>query len=440
MTQPSALHAWPLTSAAAAIAAGKITARALAEAQLARIAATESIIEAWTTLDAGAVLADADRCDAAATRGPLHGIGVGVKDIVATRGFPTGMGSPAFAGHRPGADAACIARLATAGGYVFGKTVTTELGFMHPGKTRNPWNAQHTPGGSSSGSAAAVAAGHVCGAIGAQTNGSIIRPAAYCGVVGFKPTFGAIPFAGTFVFSPSLDTLGTFTRTVTDAVALAGALADPGIVPTAIALLSHPPRLALLRNFPWSNIEQDAADAIDTAVMRLQQHGAQATPVTLPSAAATANVTHRTIMLHEAAKALGQLQARERARLSQVLNAALDAGRAIDEHAYRAALVLRDRAIAELGQWLAPFDAIVSPPAPAGAPASLESTGDPACCTLWSLAGFPAITLPIGRDAAEMPLGMQLAAPAQADARLLAVAAWCEERLPFVGLVLEDRR
>jgi Asp-tRNA(Asn)/Glu-tRNA(Gln) amidotransferase A subunit family amidase len=422
-------HRWSLSFAATAIASHRITARALAEAELARIAATDDAIGAWTALDAAHIRREADRCDAAKSVAPLAGIGVGVKDIIATRALPTEMGSPIFAGHRPATDAACVARLIAAGAYVFGKTVTTEFAFMDPGKTRNPWHAAHTPGGSSSGSAAAVAAGHVAGALGTQTNGSIIRPAAYCGVVGFKPTLGAIPFDGANVFSESLDTLGTFTRTVADAARLASVLT--GSISSTLLQLDRPPRLAYLTGFPWTHVD---ADVLDDAMKRLRAEGAEIAPVTLPDELAAANVVHRTIMLFEGARNLGPLQQRDRSRLSVPLNDALDEGRAIDEGSYRLALEQRARAIATLAGWLQPYDAIVAPPAPAGAPADLLTTGDPSCCTLWSLAGFPALTLPIGHDKSGLPLGMQLAGSTGADARLLSVASWCEERLPFVGL------
>jgi Asp-tRNA(Asn)/Glu-tRNA(Gln) amidotransferase A subunit family amidase len=427
----TALHRWSLSFAAAAIASHRITARTLAEAQLSRIAATDGAIGAWSTLDAAHARREAERCDAAKADAPLAGIGIGVKDIIATRALPTEMGSPTFAGYRPATDAACIARLVAAGGYAFGKTVTTEFAFMHPGKTRNPWDAAHTPGGSSSGSAAAVAAGHVTGALGTQTNGSIIRPAAYCGVVGFKPTLGAIPFEGVNLFSESFDTLGTFTRTVADAARLSSAVAVAGRIPAAPATLGRPPRLVYLTSFPWTQFDSGALDA---AVLRLRAEGADIAPVASPDTLAVANVVHRTIMLFEGARNLGTLQRRERSRLSAALNDALDQGRAIDEGSYRAALKQREQVIATLAAWLQPFDAIIAPPAPAGAPLGLLSTGDPSCCTLWSLAGFPALTLPIGLDESGLPLGMQLAGPAGADAHLLAVASWCEERLPFVGL------
>ena len=424
-----ALHRWSLWFAAAAIGSHRSTARALAEAQLARIAATDDAIDAWSTLDAVHVRREAARCDAANAGAALAGIGIGIKDIIATRALPTEMGSPIFAGHRPLADAACVAELIAAGGYVFGKTVTTEFAFMHPGKTRNPWHGAHTPGGSSSGSAAAVAAGHVAGALGTQTNGSIIRPAAYCGVVGFKPSFGAISFEGVNVFSESLDTLGVFTRTAADAARLASVMVES--ISATVRRLEQPPRLGYLAGFPWTHVD---SGSLDGAILRLRAAGAAIAPITLPAPLAAANVVHKTIMLFEAARNLGSLQQRERSRMSVVLNDALDLGRAIDEGSYRAALEQQMLARDALAAWLQPFDAIIAPPTPAGAPADLLSTGDPSCCTLWSLAGFPALALPIGRDASGLPLGMQLASSPGTDAHLLSVATWCEERLPFVGL------
>ena len=428
-------YAWRLTDAAAAVASGAITARALAEAQLARIAATDGAIEAWATLDPAHVRAEAARCDKAASTGPLRGIGIGVKDIIATRALPTGMGSPVFAGHRGDRDAVCVARILQAGGYVFGKTVTTEFAFMQAGKTRNPWNAAHTPGGSSSGSAAAVAAGHVAGALGTQTNGSVIRPAAYCGIVGFKPTLGAIPLAGAHLFSETLDTIGTFTRSVADAAVLARAVMDPAAITMTAPSAIEAPRLAVLAEFPWSPLSGDAAAALAAAVARLRQAGAHVQVATLPPDWQDAHRVHRTIMLYEGARNLRALQDRDRSRLSEVLNAALDEGRALADADYLAALAERERMRNAFDAWQRSCTAIVTPPAPAAAPAGLASTGDPACCTLWTLLGVPAITLPIGMGETGLPLGMQLAAHAGGDAGLLAVAAWCEGRLPFAGLV-----
>ncbi|HZQ61823.1 MAG TPA: amidase [Casimicrobiaceae bacterium] len=429
----SGLHAMSLSSAVKEIAIGALTARALAEAQLERIAATDADIQAWAHLDAAYVRRMADRCDAAAG-GSLRGSGVGVKDIIATADLPTAMGSPVYDGNRPADSAECVKRLQNAGGYVFGKTVTTAFAFLDPGKTRNPWNPAHTPGGSSSGSAAAVAAGHVAGAIGTQTNGSVIRPAAFCGVIGFKPTKDAIPLDGVNVFSQTLDQIGVFTRSVSDAARLANALADGAFVSPSVAALPAPPRLAYLGDYPWTMLDCDADDTLEAAATRLRQFGATVIGVEFPSRWREAHRVLRTIMLYEGAQNLGSLQGRERARLGPKLNAALDEGRAIPRADYSRALEQRTDVIAAFTEWLEDFDAVVSPAAPGTAPAGLASTGDPSCCTLWSLTGFPALTIPAGLCEG-LPVGMQIACPAGADDRLLTVAAWCESKLSFRGLL-----
>ena len=417
------------------IAAGDATAPQFAESQLARIAATDSAIDAWAHLDPAYVRHEAQRCDAARTRGPLAGCGIGVKDIIATTDLPTQMGSPIYDARQSDDDALCVSRLKSAGGFVFGKTVTTEFAFMEPGKTRNPWNREHTPGGSSSGSAAAVAAGQIAAAIGTQTNGSVIRPAAFCGVVGFKPSHDAIPYAGINVFSATLDTVGTFTRNVADAALLASALAERARIAPAIVPLRHAPRLAYLPAFPWTPLECDVDDAYEAAVTSLRRQRADVMAVELPAECRDAPATLRTIMLHEGARSLRPLQQRERARMSKRLNDALDEGAAIAERDYESALAARGRASEALRAWLGEFDAIVSPPAPGPAPRGLETTGDPSCCTLWSLVGFPAITIPCSLAPSGLPLGLQIAAAVDRDDRVLAVAAWCESKLPFRGLV-----
>jgi Asp-tRNA(Asn)/Glu-tRNA(Gln) amidotransferase A subunit family amidase len=268
-------------------------------------------------------------------------------------------------------------------------------------------------------------------ALGTQTNGSVIRPAAFCGVVGFKPTYGLIDFSGVHVFSETLDTLGTFTRTVEDAALLATVLAPPERSAARAAAIARPPRIALLAAFPWTNIEPAMADALATAGVQLRCAGATVTPVPFPEAWRDAHRVHRTIMLYEGARALGALQTQHRDGLTREVNAALDEGHAIAETDYRAALAARGQAIAYFTDWLADYDAVMSPPALGAAPVGVGSTGDPGCCTLWSLTGFPALSLPIGFDAAGLPLGMQLAARANADDALLGVAAWCERAFAF---------
>ena len=433
----SAFHKLTLSEAVARIASGTLTATRYAEALLERLDATDAGIDAWSHVDRAQVFRETARLDAlpADRRGPLHGAAIGLKDIIHTTGLPTRMGSKAFEGFKADEDAACVRKLAAAGGYAFGKTVTTEIAFMQPGKTKNPWNPRHTPGGSSQGSAAAVAAGHVPAALGTQTNGSVIRPAAYCGIVGFKPTLGEIPFAGVNLFSETLDTLGTFTRTVADAALLAAPLATSGTIDAQPETLAAPPRFAYLSDFPWTQLDCDADDTLDAAATRLRMAGAEIVAVALPDALADAAAVHRTIMLVEAARNLAALQKRARGELSTTLNAALDEGSAIALADYHRALASRKAMIAVATEWLAHYDALIAPPAPAGAPEGLETTGDPSCCTLASLLGAPAVTLPIGLDARRLPLGMQLVATAGNDAKLLAVAAWCEPKLPFNGLV-----
>jgi Asp-tRNA(Asn)/Glu-tRNA(Gln) amidotransferase A subunit family amidase len=426
-------HALSLAAAADAIHGGELTSEAYTRALLERIEATDRGVHAWAHLDGASALRAARECDAGARTGPLTGIGIGVKDIIATKNYPTEFGSPIYAGALSSYDAECVARLERAGGFVLGKTVTTEFAFMEPAKTRNPWRSTHTPGGSSSGSAAAVASGQVAAAIGSQTNGSVIRPAAFCGVVGLKPTHDALPMAGVGAFSSTLDTLGVFARNVADCARLAACLADEGRIAGEMPAVERP-RLALLATYPWTTLDADQQRALKAAATTLEAAGALVSEVSLPSVCGEAHLTQRTIMYREGARELGELQSRERSRMSAKLNAALDEGRAMGEAAYREALARRDTMIVAATEWLAPFDAIACAPARGAAPAELTQTGDPACCTLWTLLGFPAMTLPVA-VAGGMPLGMQLASIAGADDRLLAVAQWCEARLPFQGLV-----
>ena len=433
MTHELRSYTLTLTEAAEAIADRQLTSVELAAAQLARVRTTDAAVEAWVTLDPEHVQREAARWDDTNQRGTLGGIGIGVKDIIATSDLPTTMGSPIFADHRPVRDATCVVRLKAAGAFVFGKTVTTPFAFLDPGKTRNPWDPAHTPGGSSSGSAAAVAVGHVTAAIGTQTNGSIIRPAAFCGVVGFKPTLNTIPTDGVHLFSETFDTVGTFTRTVEDAARLASALAEPGRIAATLAPLTDSPRFAYIGAFPWTVQDRDASAVIESAVTQLRTR-VEVVPVDMPAAWHGAKGIQRTIMLFEAARNMGDLQLRERARLTPAVNAALDEGRTISTDAYEAAQSARARAIAFFTQWLEGFDAVLAPAAPGPAPRGLETTGDPSCCTLWSLLGFPAINLPAG-FLQRMPVGLQLAAPLDCDDRLLAAAAWCGARLSFRGLV-----
>jgi len=425
---------------AAAMRAGKLYARAYCERLLGKIRKREPRVQAWTAFDESRALAAAQACDdkrgTGAALAPLHGIPLGVKDIIDTADLPTEMGSPVFAGNRPAVNAPVVDRLLAAGAYVMGKTVTTEFAFMHPGKTRNPSNPAHTPGGSSSGSAAAVAAGMVPGAIGTQTNGSVIRPAAFCGVVGFKPSFGLIPAQGTLTFSAALDQLGVFTRSVADAALLASALAEPGSISAECGEARAAPRIAFLPNFPWNAAEPDVAAHLRATLERLAAAGAAVEDLHLPDVFGDAQRVHRTIMIYEGARQHASRQAQHREKMSSELNAVIDEGLAVPDSAYARALARTAEIRNAARDLFAQCDVIASLPAPGAAPARLDITGDPSFCSLWSLTGFPAITLPTGRAPAGLPYGLQLAGRPGADDFLLQAARWCEsaigfERTPF---------
>lgn len=423
--------------AARRIRDGSLTSEAYTAALLERITAADAMVGAWAFLDAGLAMERARAADRAPRKGQsLAGIAVGVKDIIATAGMPTEMGSPVFAGNRPQQDARVLERMEAAGAFALGKTVTAELAFMEPGKTRNPWNPAHTPGGSSMGSAAAVAAGFVPAALGTQTNGSVIRPAAFCGVVGYKPSRGLLSFDGVARFSPTLDQLGVFARSAPDAAWFSSALSEqPGAIAAEPLPLARPPRLALLVELPWAHPDPEQLALLERCAEIFEREGSRVARFGLPDAFSKANRIHRTIMLYEAVRELGPLQDRGRERLSDVLNAALDEGRAIDESAYRAALSDRHLLMFRFASLIQEFDAVLTPPAAGAAPADLTRTGDPSFCTLWSLTGFPAVTLPAGLAKSGLPLGLQFAAPAGADSRLMASAIWCEAQLGFRQLV-----
>lgn len=431
MSAQPALASLSLIDAHARVASGALTASEYAAQLLAHSAAVEPTLHAFCHLDPTHVRSEARTADLVhgTARGPLHGMGIGIKDIIGTTQLPTNCGSQAEAEQRLDADAICVERLRAAGGYVFAKTVTTEFAFLAPGATVNPWNAAHTPGGSSSGSAAAVARGLVPAAIGTQTNGSVIRPAAFCGVVGFKPTRGVLPMAGVHLFSGTLDTLGTFTRSVADAARLASVLAEAGRIAPHVATRARPPRIALLASFPWTTLTREADDKLDAVASRLRIAGADVIPTSLPDALAAARDVHRTIMLFEGARRMHSVQRRAREQLSDRLNAGLDEGHTIDDDSYARAKVARMAMLARAQDWMGNYDVLMSAPAPGTAPAGIDYTGDPSCCTLWSLLGVPAITLPVGTGAGGLPLGMQLASTPDSDDALLNVAAWIEVKL-----------
>jgi Asp-tRNA(Asn)/Glu-tRNA(Gln) amidotransferase A subunit family amidase len=415
------------------LASGELPAQEYLERVLHRVQTREPIVHAFAHIDVARARSLAEACDkhrrSGGTIGPLHGLPVAVKDTFDTTDLRTEAGLPFMANHYASEDAWLVARIRQAGGYVLGKTVTAEASFTHPGETRNPWNPQHSPGGSSAGSAAAIAAGFAHAAIGSQTNDSVIRPAAYCGVVGFKPTQGMLSLDGALRFSPSLDQAGVFARSVLDAAALCAALVTDSESRPAAYELPAPPQLGLITDFPWTSLDAEAAQHLAQVVRVLSSRGARITPITLPPAYLGANSVHRLIMLHEGARQLGELQVQFRGQMSNALNDALDEGRRISPATYGESMVRRARLIEGGAALFGDMDGIITAAASGPAPARFGSHGDPGYSTLWSLLGMPAITVPTGFASNALPLGMQIAAPAAADDRLLSVAHWIQATL-----------
>lgn len=367
--------------------------------------------------------------------GPLHGIALGIKDIIDVAGMPTTMGSPVYTGNIARQTAPVVQQLERAGAVILGKTVTSEFAFYTPRKTRNPWNPAHTPGGSSMGSAAAVAAGMVCGALGSQTNGSVVRPAAFCGVVGYKPSHGIISTDGVMPYAPTLDTVGVFARSVGDAALLASVCAPAARpLPAECGSLPRPPRLAAVRSPVWDAASTPQKKLFADNLAALRGAGAGVTEAELPEPFQAAHAVQRAIMAYEAAQHLGAVQREHRPLLSARLNAFLDEGAVIEEQHYRRALASRDHLRALWARFSAAYDVVVTPPATGEAPADLGQTGDPTFCTIWTLLGAPALAIPVALGPGGLPLGLQIVGADGSDATVLAAGAWCERVFPFAGL------
>jgi Asp-tRNA(Asn)/Glu-tRNA(Gln) amidotransferase A subunit family amidase len=421
------LHALGAAEALALLRGGALTAEALVRALLERIAAEEPRVEAWEFLDPELALAQARRVDAAAPKPPLAGLPVAVKDVIDTADMPTACGSPIHRGRRPAADAACVAALRARGAVILGKTVTTEFAAYAPGKTRNPHDPGRTPGGSSSGSAAAVAAGMVPAALGTQTAGSIIRPASFCGVVGFKPSYGRLPLGGVSPLAGSLDTLGMFTRSVADLPPLARALGLE--VPEALPP-GPPPRVGLCRTEQWPLAEPGTRRLVEDAAGRLRAAGAAVVEVELGPELAGLADAQRVIMAVEVARAFARERREDADRLSPALRQLIDEGAGTAPQRYRAALELGERGRRLAPRAFAGADVLLTPSAAGEAPPGLAGTGDPAFNRIWTLLHLPCLNLPGLRGPHGLPVGVQLVGPAGGDAALLAAAAWAE---PLLG-------
>jgi len=430
--------------AARLIRDGLISSEQLVEACLSRIRDVDSEIQAWAFLDPDYALAQARAADALRLEGkpigPLHGIPVAIKDIFDTADMPTENGSVIHAGRTPSRDATVVALLRAAGAVIMGKTVTTEFAYFSPGKTRNPHNPAHTPGGSSSGSAAAVAANMVPLALGSQTNGSTIRPAAYCGVIGFKPTHGLISRHRVFALSRTLDHVGLFARSIDDIALLAGQIVgydenDSDTRPRARVPFAEvaaeepplPPMFAFIKTPMWERADEDTKEGLAEIIEHL---GAHVEEVELFPSASEAWQWHHDIMSAEMALNLEREWKHGRDRLSEQLRAQIERGqevRAIDYQRALARINPIHESFVELFEQR--YDAILTPAAPSAAPKGLASTGDPSFCTLWTLCGMPAISLPLLQSTNGLPIGVQLVGPRLGDARLLRTARWLAAKM-----------
>ena len=422
---------------------GELSAVELAEACLARIDTREAEICAWIHFDRDLVRRQAEDLDAGraagAPCGTLHGIPVGVKDIFDTADLPTENGTALLAGRRPDRDAMAVRLLREAGAVIMGKTVTTELAMGASGKTRNPHNPAHTPGGSSSGSAAAVADFMVPLALGTQTAGSVIRPAAYCGVVGYKPSYGSISRQGVLADSPFFDTIGVFARSVEDAALIGDVMtrydpadpamrlaAAPNLQATAMADPPVEPRFAFVKTAAWDQAEATTREAFEAFAGRL---GDRCAEITLPDSFDAAWELHRIIVDVDLAKNFARLYEAGPDGLSERLRVRIERGRDIRALDYNRALEARPDFNAHLDGIFARYDAIITPATAGEAPAGLESTGDPVFNALWTYCGLPAVSLPLLAGPNGLPLGVQLVGRRGDDARLLRTARWLTERV-----------
>lgn len=414
------------TELARGLQSREISAEALARACLAQIIERDTEVQAWVHVDEARVLAQARALDQGPIRGLLHGLPIGVKDVFDTRDMPTQYGSPIYTGHQPGVDAAPVALAREAGALLLGKTVTTEFSTFQAGPTRNPHNLKHTPGGSSSGSCAAVADHMVPLAFGAQTAASIIRPAAYCGVVGYKPSFGLVSRVGVKALSDSLDTIGSVGRSVEDVALFTAALSgDPSLLD-----LPAPTRLRVGLCTPHADkLMPETHAAMELAASRLAAAGAQVMEVPLSPAHANLTLAHIDIMAFETARALSDERLRHRDLISAALLSVIDKGLQMDYAHYAAQLRYVEETRATLPALYAHCDVLLAPSAAGEAPLFESGTGDPTWCRLWTLLGLPCVHLPFTQGPQGLPVGLQAVGPLHSDRQTLAAASWMLKQL-----------
>jgi Asp-tRNA(Asn)/Glu-tRNA(Gln) amidotransferase A subunit family amidase len=406
--------------------AGAFTCEAVTRTCLARIADEEPVVRAWTNFDPEIALAQARVLDGAATRGPLHGVPIGVKDVIDTFDMPTEMGSPIYRGNRPPADAACVALVRAAGAVILGKTVTCEFAGVTAGPTTNPHDETRTPGGSSSGSGAAVADCMVPVAFGTQTGGSVLRPASYCGVIGYKPTYNAFNRFGVKPAAEGLDTIGLITRSLDDVALLRAVLL--GQAPVPIRPMPAP-RVGLTRTHMWANAQPETVAAVEEAAKRLDEAGAEIIGVSLPDGFADLSRAREIVNDYERAMAMAHEWHRHRDLISERLSKIIGRGLDVPHADYVAAVRLAECCRGELDAVFGAADVLLAPCVRGEAPEGHHYTGDPSFQALWTLLHTPTLTLPTGIGPHGLPVGIQLVGRRHDDERLIAASKWIFDAL-----------
>ncbi|OFZ98540.1 MAG: hypothetical protein A3H35_01385 [Betaproteobacteria bacterium RIFCSPLOWO2_02_FULL_62_17] len=422
------LHTLSAVQAARRIAQRSLSAEAFARACLERIAERETLVQAFAYFNPEQALAQARALDAGAIMGPLHGVPVAVKDIFDTFDMPTEYGSAVYQGHHPVADAAVVALTRHLGGLIIGKTVTTEFATFPAGKTHNPLNPAHTPGGSSSGSAAGVADCLFPLAFGTQTAGSVIRPAAYCGVTGYKPSFGLLARGGVKIGSDTLDTVGLFSRGIEDAAFFIAALTrrpELQLKPWS----GSAPRVGICRGFQWSQVQPEMATAMDNAAIALTKAGAQVSEIALPARFAGMAMAQATVMAYEGGANRADDVLRHGDRMDPRLAEQCRKNLAVSGSDYAAAQALAHECRAQLADAFGACDVLLAAAAPGEAPEGISYTGDPIMNGVWTLLYTPCITVTGGQGPKGLPVGLQVVGRIADDARVLAAADWISRHL-----------
>ncbi|TAK84136.1 MAG: amidase [Betaproteobacteria bacterium] len=426
-----ALNELSAAQAARRIERQEITCEALANACLERIAARDDEVRAWAFIHQKQALTQARELDRTPRRSRLHGVPFGIKDVIDTESLRTEYNSPIYRDHQPRADAACVALLRQAGCLILGKTVTTEFATNHPSPTRNPRDPAHTPGGSSSGSAAAVADAMVPLALGTQTGGSVIRPAAYCGTFAIKPSFGSINRAGLKFVAESLDTIGIFSRDPEDlalALEVLSGRAAPEFAPA-----SGTPRIGLCRTPRWQLADAGTQANLEDAARRLARAGAQVREFDLPPGSEALFDRHNVVIGFEMARALAWEHINFPDQISASLKPRLDEGWKVTRADYDAVRETARQCRRALAEEMRELDFLLTPSAPSEAPRSHASTGDPVFNRAWTLFGVPCVTVPYGKGAHGLPLGVQLVGPMDGDMPLIAWADWAARALAITA-------